>query len=138
MLQLKKRSLESALAESQREVTALQAQLDRAAALQAELEAAQNEASAAKRHASSARARIALLEKAWANALEVRCCPCCPAALAAACGEGGLRAARAPSLRCHSAPCSMPGLAVAHAFVAARLPGAPQDARQLKTVGARR
>jgi len=71
MLQLKKRSLESALAQSQREAFALAAQLERASALADELEAAQEDASVAKKQASSARARIALLEKAWTAALEV-------------------------------------------------------------------
>lgn len=70
MLQLKKRSLESALAQSQREAFALAAQLERASALADELEAAQEDASVAKKQASSARARIALLEKAWTAALE--------------------------------------------------------------------
>jgi pantothenate synthetase len=72
-LQLAKRSLESALAASQREAFALASQLERAESLARELEEAQRESSAARAQASSARARITLLEKAWASALEVRC-----------------------------------------------------------------
>lgn len=71
MLQLEKRSLESALAHSQREAFALTSQLERASALTKQLEQAQSDAKAQALVASSAKARIALLEKAWTAALEV-------------------------------------------------------------------
>jgi hypothetical protein len=65
---VEKRGLEHSLAESQREAFALAAQLERASEI---LEAAQKDAAAAQAAAAAARSRSALLEKAWASALEV-------------------------------------------------------------------
>lgn len=69
-LQVEKRSLEYALAESQREAFALATQLERASEI---LETAQKDAAAAQATASTARGRSSLLEKAWTAALQVRC-----------------------------------------------------------------
>ena len=66
-----KRNLQGALNQSQREANALATQLERASALADLLDEAQNDAATAKAQAISARGRIALLEKAWASALEV-------------------------------------------------------------------
>ena len=66
-----KRNLQGALNQSQREANALATQLERASALADLLDEAQNDAATAKAQAISARGRIALLEKAWAAALEV-------------------------------------------------------------------
>lgn len=66
-LQVEKRSLEYALAESQREAFALATQLERASEI---LETAQKDAAAAQATASTARGRSSLLEKAWTAALQ--------------------------------------------------------------------
>ena len=68
-----KRGLQSELSQTQREASALAAQVQDATALAAQLKEAQSVAAAAQAAADAARGRNALVEKAWSAALEVSC-----------------------------------------------------------------
>ena len=71
-LQTKQRQLQAALAQAQKEARAAAGQSDRLAALQAELQQAQEAADSAIQQVSLAQSRTMVVEKAYAAAMEVR------------------------------------------------------------------